>query len=220
MSAAADLGLRGLVVDWGGVLTTDLRSAMIAWATDEQVDITHFSEVMRAWFGAEGELEAAVNPVMALERGEMEVPDFERRLAGEMSRRAGLDVRAEGLLSRLFTYFEHADDMTGLVRRARNAGIRTALLSNSWGNAYPEHLFDGLFDVVVISGQVGMRKPEERIFRHTLRELRLDAGECVFIDDLDHNTQAAADLGFVAIQHRSYERTHAELIALFPGADL
>ena len=58
--------------------------------------------------------------------------------------------------------------MTGLVRRAKSAGIRTALLSNSWGNTYPDHLFDGMFDVVVISGEVGMRKPEERIFRYTL----------------------------------------------------
>ena len=127
--------------------------------------------------------------------------------------------RSDGLLKRLFMHFTHAQDMNALVRRARSAGIATALLSNSWGNTYPEHLFDGMFDVVVISGEVGMRKPEERIFRYTLDKLGLAAEQCAFVDDLRHNVDAAISLGLVGIHHVSYDQTAMELEALFE-ADL
>ena len=61
-----------------------------------------------------------------------------------------------------------------------------------------------MFDAVVISGEVGMRKPEARIFEHTLELLGLPAAECVFVDDLPHNVAAAAGLGLVGVQHVSY----------------
>ena len=75
----------------------------------------------------------------------------------------------------MFERFEHAPDMVGLVHRAHTAGLRTALLSNSWGNDYPRDGWSEMFDVVVISGEVGMRKPEPRIFHHTLDLLGLPA---------------------------------------------
>src|SRR5260221_208770 len=69
--------------------------------------------------------------------------------------------------------------MLDLIRELRERGIRTSLLSNSWGvrDGYPRHLFDQLFDDVVISGEVGMRKPEERIFQLALTRLGLSAAE-------------------------------------------
>ncbi len=207
--------LQGLILDWGGVLTTDLHSSMSAWADEEDVDLEQFAVVMREWLGQEGEVESWVNPVHALERGEMEVPDFETRLATGLSERLGKSIESVGLLKRLFAHFTHAHDMTGLVRRAKAAGIRTALLSNSWGNAYPEHLFDGMFDVVVISGDVGMRKPEERIFTHTLEKLGLPAQTCAFVDDLRHNVDAAVSFGLVGIHHQRYDVTAGEIDTLF-----
>ena len=124
-------------------------------------------------------------------------------------------MEPEGLLTRMFNRFEHATDMVGLVRRARAAGIRTALLSNSWGNDYPRDGWDEMFDVVVISGEVGMRKPEPRIFRHTLDRLGLEAEQCVFVDDLRPNIRAAADLGLVGVLHASYVDTAGQLEILF-----
>ena len=211
--------LTGLILDWGGVLTSDLDASMAAWADAEEVDLAQFASVMREWLGQEGQIESWVNPVHALERGEMEVPDFERNLAEGLTRKLGKQIDPDGLLKRLFTHFTHAHDMTGLVRRAKAAGIPTALLSNSWGNSYPDHLFDGMFDVVVISGDVGMRKPEERIFRYTLDKLGLPAQECAFVDDLKHNVDAAVSFGLVGIHHLTYEQTSLELDALF-AADL
>lgn len=204
-----------LILDWGGVLTSDLHSSMSAWAHSEDVDIEEFAAVMREWFGREGEFAATINPVHAIERGEIEVPDFELQLASGLSKRIGRPIEAGGLLSRLFANFSHAHDMTALVRRAKAAGITTALLSNSWGNSYPEHLFDGMFDAVVISGEVGMRKPEERIYRYTLEQIGRAPSECVFVDDLKHNVDAAVGIGMIGITHSDYAITAGELDVIF-----
>lgn len=207
--------LRGLIVDWGGVLTSSVPDTMNAWADEEDVDLTQFGEIMGDWLGREAQAEAWVNPVHALERGEMEVPHFESKLADALAQRLGKPVDPAGLLTRLFKNFTHAHDMTALVRRAHGAGIKTALLSNSWGNSYPDHLFDGMFDVAVISGDVGMRKPDAEIYHYTLELLDLKAQQCVFIDDMRHNVSAAVDLGIVGIRHESYGQTAMELDALF-----
>ena len=207
--------LTGLVVDWGGVLTSDLGVALAAWAAADGIEYTAYQEVMRSLLGPSVGAEAAYNPVHALERGEIEVPDFERRLAAELTARSGRQVPADGLLARMFERFEHAPDMAGLVRRAHSTGLRTALLSNSWGNEYPRDGWAEMFDVVVISGEVGMRKPDPDIFEHTLDLLGLSAPQCVFVDDLERNVRAAAALGFVGVRHTSYASTAAELDALF-----
>lgn len=218
-AAPAETRPTALLVDWGGVLTTDLSSVMDAWTSGEGFEAEHFAEVMRTWFGAEAAREARINPVHSLERGELEVPDFELELARELSRVTGTEVASEGLLGRLFDHFRHAPDMAALVRRAREAGIRTALLSNSWGNDYPLHLFDGMFDELVISGEVGMRKPDPEIFIYTCKLLRTPPRACVFVDDLSHNVAAAVRLGFIGIRHTDYRTTADELSVLF-GIDL
>ena len=208
--------LRGLVVDWGGVMTDDLGAAMRRWAESEGVDGEQFSALMREWLGPAAGAEARLNPVHAIERGEIEVPDFERRLAGALTTTDGRPLHPEGLLRRMFDWFDSAPDMFGLVRRAHEAGIRTALLSNSWGTEdYPREGWDDLFDAVVISGEVGMRKPEPEIFAHALALLGLTAAECVFVDDLRHNVDAAVELGFVGVHHRTYAATATELDVLF-----
>ncbi len=207
--------LRGLVVDWGGVLTNDLRGVVEAWADADGVDLEVYSGIMREWMGEPYGVEALLNPVHALERGEMTVPAFETRLAEALSTRTGRPYEAEGLLVRMFERFEHAPEMAALVRRARTRGLLTALLSNSWGNDYPRDGWVDMFDVVVVSGEVGMRKPEPRIFTHTLELLGLEPGECVFVDDLPHNVAAAVAVGMVGVRHRSYAETLAELEILF-----
>lgn len=252
--AASGVRLRGLVVDWGGVLTASLDGAMAAWVQHDAIDYDHFRDVMRSWAsrppglgatleGTAGGLDpaavdapdhagdddgpvadleqaadegpAGASPVHRLERGEMSGEDFERTLAVELELR-GSAVPAEGLLARMLSGLQSLDDdMIGLVRRVRERGIRTALLSNSWGDHYPDQLWDGLFDVVVISGRVGMRKPEPEIFRYACSELGLATAECVMVDDLPHNVSGAVSVGMVAVHHRSYADTAAELEILF-----
>jgi epoxide hydrolase-like predicted phosphatase len=207
--------LRGLVVDWGGVLTGDMRSAVQSWAEADGVPLDSYVATIRDWMGEPYGVEARLNPIHALERGEITVPDFEVRLAEALTTRTGRAFEADGLLRRLFGHFEHAADMSGLVRRARTAGLRTGLLSNSWGNDYPRDGWEEMFDVVVISGETGMRKPDPEIFVHTLALLGLPAAETVFVDDMRHNVDAAVRLGMVGVHHRTYGQTLLELEALF-----
>ncbi len=256
--------LTTLVVDWGGVLTPPLDSAMASWARRDGVDLEHFRTVMRSWVGGRrpaaqalddeavapgrgvvlpspdatpapgsdgvvADVEQSVDddapdaptftsgtsPVHLLELGRLSAADFDTALAARLAEE-GSPVPAADLTKRMLADLEGLDEsMLGLVRRARDAGLRTALLSNSWGNDYPDELLDGLFDAVVISGHVGMRKPELRIFRHTAELVGVPVNQCVMVDDLPHNVRAAAAAGMVGVLHRSYEETLGELEILF-----
>ena len=207
--------LRALVVDWGGVLTEPVEPSLRAWAELDDLDYDTYVAEMRDWLGEhQGDL-AATNPIAALERGEIEVPHFEQQLAERLATRSGRPVHAEGLLQRMFDQFAGVPAMSGLVLRARRAGLLTGLLSNSWGNVYPREGWDEMFHVIVISGEVGMRKPDREIFEHTLELLGVEAAETVFVDDLPANVAAAAGFGLVGVHHRSYAETAAELEALF-----
>lgn len=207
--------LRALVVDWGGVLTGSVDTGIQKFLDRETFDLGAYAEVMGRWFGEIGYVEAQLNPIHALERGELSAPDFERRLASEMSEITGIQYESAGLIQRMFEHFGHAHEMYALVRRAKEQGIATGLLSNSWGNDYPREMWQDMFDVVVISGEVGLRKPEPAIFELTTQRLGLRAEQCVFVDDLKHNVAAAVALGWVGVHHTSYEQTATELEALF-----
>lgn len=206
---------RGLVVDYGGVLTAPLQHTMDAWCDADDVDAAEFRAVMRDWLGPSYGTEAATNPVHALERGEMQVPDFERELAGRLRTRSGARLEADGLLTRMFAAFDPHPPIARAVRLAKAAGIATALLSNSWGNEYPREGWDEMFDAVVISGEVGLRKPEPAIYRLAAQRIGLDPEQCVFVDDLAPNVRGAVDVGMVGIHHVTPQQTLDELEARF-----
>ncbi|MGN6330742.1 MAG: HAD family hydrolase [Motilibacteraceae bacterium] len=213
--APGEHGLKGLVVDWGGVLTSTLEDSMGRWAEADDIDYDGFRQAMRELLGLDEGKIAEHNPVFALERGEIENPHFEQQLAARLRTRSGGPVDPTRLLDRMFEHFLHAPDMAGLVLRARRAGLRTGLLSNSWGNEYPREGWDEMFDVVVISGEVGMRKPEPQIYHHVADLLALEPSAIVFVDDLAANVKAAVELGFVGVRHIDYATTAAELEVLF-----
>ena len=206
--------LQALVVDYGGVLTNSLAETMGGWMVADGIDGDAFMRAMRDLLGDSGAIEARANPVHALERGEIEVPHCEEQLAAHLVRTDGGPVPAEGLLARMFSGFRAADDMVGVVRRVRQAGLRTALLSNSWGMDYPREGWDELFDVTVISGEVGMRKPDPEIYLLCAERLGLPPSACVFVDDLAPNVRGAAAVGMVGVLHRTYAETVVELDAL------
>jgi putative hydrolase of the HAD superfamily len=211
-----DGGFRAVITDWGGVLTTPILATVQAWIEADGIDWDSYVAVMRSWvsqaYGSGGEM----NPIHALERGECTSAYFEQMLAGRLLRVDGEAVVAEGLLRRMFAASLPVPGMYDAIRALRAAGLRTALLSNSWGcDEYPRADFPGLFDVVVLSGEVGMRKPEEAIFRHATRELGLDPAECVFIDDMKANVAAAAAYGMTGVLHTETAATVAALQDLF-----
>ncbi|GAA4956431.1 hypothetical protein GCM10023224_47830 [Streptomonospora halophila] len=203
---------RAIITDWGGVLTTPLRETITAWLADDGIDDARYRDVMRSWVqGAYAGGAVDGNPIHALERGELATAEFERILAAELRLADGGPVPAAGLIKRMFSGFHPVEEMYAALRQARDQSVRTCLLSNSWGNGYPRDRFGDAFDAVVISGEVGMRKPEEAIFRHAVELVGLSPQECVFIDDIEHNVHAAVDLGMVGILHSDPAETRERL---------
>jgi putative hydrolase of the HAD superfamily len=228
--------LRAVVIDWGGVLTQPIGDTVRDWIAADQIDWDTYLAVVGPWLSdAYGTATAPGgvvlptsaqhkdpasrlngNPVHALERGECTVAEFEELLAARLIRTDGLPVLAEGLLTRMLSASVPVPAMYQLIRDLRAKGIHTALLSNSWGaGGYPREDFPGLFDAVVISGEVGMRKPEARIFHHTAELLGAAPGECVFVDDLEANVKAAVDVGMTGVHHTDPISTQQRLTELF-----
>jgi epoxide hydrolase-like predicted phosphatase len=189
----------GLLVDWGGVLTTNLFDSFKAFCEREGIE----PQRLRESFGSNPDFRELL---IALEKGELGEEAFEERLAPL------LGVEPRGLIDGLFAGV-HADEaMVGAVRRAREAGVRTALISNSWGvHRYPHDIFEELFDGVVISGEEGMRKPSRRMYELGAERAGIAAAECVYVDDLPFNLAPAEKLGMATIHHTDAAITVPEL---------
>lgn len=207
---AADF--RALLVDYGGVLTNALHHTLGEFCRDLDLDLDHVGQVIRDLYGDA----AAPGIVAGLETGAVDVADFEAALAQRLRTRGGLEVDPTGLLTKMFAGFQREPAMLDVVRRARRSGVLTALVSNSWGTlAYPREDFDVLFDAVVISGDVGMRKPEPDIYRYAAAQVGVPPEQCVFVDDLVVNVRGANAVGMHAVHHTEPAKTIAELEALF-----
>ncbi len=203
---------RGVIWDWGGVLTPPILDTVQAWIQADGIDWASYRTVMRAWVYEAYQQDGSRNPIHALERGECTGAEFERMLAAELLRADGEAVVAEGLLRRMFAAGVPVPAMYDTIRAVRGAGFSTALLSNSWGcEEYPRADFPALFDAVVISAEVGMRKPEEGIFLYAAQALGLEPRECVFIDDVEANIDAAVGCGMTGVLHTGAEATAAAL---------
>jgi epoxide hydrolase-like predicted phosphatase len=195
----------GLIVDWGGVMTTNLFDSFAAFCEAEGID----RDALVSAFRSNPEAQTLL---FAFEEGRMDEVDFEPQLAHLL----GIPARHDGLIGRLFAGSALDEPMVDAVRAARSAGIRTGLISNSWGtNSYPRPLLTELFDGMVISGEVGIRKPTTRIYELGAEAIGLHPRECVFVDDLPFNLPPAAELGMRTIRHREAGDTIAQLQDLF-----
>jgi epoxide hydrolase-like predicted phosphatase len=196
--------MKALLIDYGGVMTEDLFAAMRVFCEDEGVAPDALAD---AW-AAGGEAPAQL---AALERGGGDIELANRSLAVA----AGIADHVD-LIQRLFSRIRLDGDMVAGVRALRAAGVRTCLCSNSWDVRYYESdVFEELFDVVVISGQVGLRKPEPEIYAHAAAAVGAEPRECVFVDDMAINLRPAQDMGMTALLHRDAATTLPELDRLF-----
>jgi putative hydrolase of the HAD superfamily len=200
-------GYRGLLVDYGGVLTSDLFDSFRSFCELEGIEPNAVGQRFRK------------DPVcrellIGLETGVLPEEQFELQFADV------LGVSAPGLIDRLFAGSQPDLPMVAAVGRARQAGIRTGLISNSWGTRrYDRAQLAELFDGVVISGEVGIRKPAPEIYELGAEQLGLDASSCVFVDDLPFNLEPASKLGMATVHHVSAGQTIEELERLL-GVEL
>ena len=183
---------RGLVVDWGGVVTQPLRECIAEWAVAEGLDPEGVMATLTEHITGER------NSLQALERGEVTREDIEPWLADLMAAH-GPRPEPRGIFERMFAPIRTIPDMLDLLRTARSRGLRTGLLSNSWGDSYDRRGWESAFDVVVISADVGMRKPEPAIFDHVLGLIELPAADVVYVDDEFPNVVAAREHGLRAV---------------------
>jgi len=190
-------GKRGLLVDFGGVLTTNVFQSFREFSEREGLDPDHVKEKFRSDPEALGLLRK-------LEKGEVDVDEFEPKFAAAI----GVDDH-DGLVERLFRGIGPDERMLDAVRAARQSGVRTGLISNSWGSGleYDPSLMEELFDAVVISGEVGIHKPEAEIFELGASRIDVPPAECVFVDDLRENCEGAEAVGMTAILHRGADST-------------
>lgn len=202
-----------VVFDYGGVLTTPLRDSTGQWLAADRITPDSFALAMREWLGRGA---APGSPIHRLETGELSGPDFERAFAARLATHDGTPVSSDGLLARLFAGMRTDPAMFDLLRDLRATGVKVGLLSNSWGNHYPDDLHEK-FDAMVISGEVGLRKPDPVIYRLVLDKLDVPAERAVFVDDAPVNVEAAIALGMRAIRHQDAAATRAALETLIPG---
>jgi epoxide hydrolase-like predicted phosphatase len=202
--------VKGLLVDFGGVLTTNVFDSFRAFCEEEGLDPETVKRLFR-------EDPRSLECVRAMERGEL----TEERFAARFGELLGLDPgRRAGLVDRMFGHIQPDEQMVEGLRRARAQGVRTGLISNSIGaGRYDRSTFPELFDGVVISGDEGMHKPEPAIYELGCERVGLAPAECVFVDDLRENCEGAEAVGMIAVLHRGAERTLPRLEELL-GVDL
>lgn len=201
------MALRGLLVDYGGVLTTDVFASFDAFCAREALPAGTVRDLFR-------DDPTARSLLGGLEDGTLPDAGFEAGFAGL------LGVAPEGLIERLLGATGADVAMLDFVRAARGRGIRTGLISNSWGSQrYDRILLDELFDGVVISGDVGVRKPDPAIYVLGAAAIGLPPQECVYVDDLPGNLKPARALGMTTVRHRTPEETLEILGACLHASD-
>jgi putative hydrolase of the HAD superfamily len=189
----------GLLVDFGGVLTTNVFDSFAQFC--RQAGLA--PDTVRDLFMQDP---AAREALGDLETGRATEAEFEARFAPL------LGVPADGLISRLFAGMRPEERMFEGVAAARRAGVRTGLVSNSWGEeGYDRTRFAELFDAVVISGEIGIRKPAPEIYALAAERVGRPPERCVFVDDLAGNLKPARAIGMATVLHRDAETTLAEL---------
>ena len=210
--------MRALISDFGGVLTTPLSGAFTAYSertgiSPEQIGVA-MERVARASGGR--------HPLFELEKGQISERRYVEVLEAELGEGVRFDVFRDVFMDNL-----HPNEaMISLVRDLRGRGLRTALLTNNvreweplWRAKLPD--IDVLFEVIVDSAFVGMRKPEPEIYALTVERLGggLEASDCVFVDDLEVNCEAAAALGMHAVRFVDSEQAIAAIEAALRGGD-
>jgi putative hydrolase of the HAD superfamily len=203
--------LRAVISDFGGVLTSPLSDAFLAVQDGLDIPLDAYGTAMAAAAAESG----GEIPLFALERGQLTEAEFlaqlERGLAGVLGREVSLQGFGEQLLGAMHPNEQLFDYYRGL----RNRGVRMAMLTNNvreweplWRTMLP---VDDVFELVVDSAFVGMRKPEPEIYALTLERLGLPAEACAFVDDLEINVDAARSLGMAGIVHRDTAATVTKL---------
>jgi epoxide hydrolase-like predicted phosphatase len=208
--------VQAVISDFGGVLTTPLMNFFARFQDDAGVPIEALGKAMARIASEQG-----FHPLYELEKGKLTEARFVELLDGAVSAELGREVHLHGLAEAYWRDLDTNDAMVAYLRDLHARGVRLALLTNNvreWEPRWrPMVPVDELFEVVVDSAFVGMRKPDPEIYELTLQRLGLPAGACVFVDDIEVNCTAAEALGMRAVWFRETDQAIAEIDAALAG---
>jgi putative hydrolase of the HAD superfamily len=213
--ATDPMAIRAVISDFGGVLTNPLWEAFAAWNERVGADPGVLGRALQSVAEAAGQ-----HPLYELEKGNLTEAEF---LAAVQAHLPG-HIDLAGFHEIYFSHLHPNEPMIELMRELRGRGLRMALLTNNvreWEPLWRAKLpVDEIFDVVVDSAFVGLRKPDPAIYELTLERLGdgIVAAECIFVDDVDVNCQTAAELGMRAIQYASPEQATTAIEAALDSA--
>ena len=200
-------GVRVIISDFGGVLTNPLEEAFIAWQQETGIPLEELGMAMFAIAEEIGE-----NPLYKLEKGEMSEPDFERVLEDQLRKQLGPETEFVDFAEFYFSQLIPNQPYLDFLFEYKAGGGRLALLTNNvkeWESRWRAMLpIDELFETITDSGFEGTRKPEPRIYEITYDRIVALPGlsdvkreECVLVDDIEINCDAAREFGFQAVRY-------------------
>ncbi len=204
---AGGAGVTTVLVDFGGVLTTSVLGSFREFGAqlgrpDLPARLLSTDETARRLISDH-------------ECGRIGAEEFERGFAGRL-RAYGAETDAEGLIARMMAGVRPDDAMLDLVTRLRTGGTPVALVSNAFGrDGYAGFDLESLVDRVVISSDLGVRKPSRRIYAAACEAMDVEPAAAVMIDDLQQNLDGAARLGISGILHADAVGTERQLAQRF-----
>jgi epoxide hydrolase-like predicted phosphatase len=203
--------IQTVISDFGGVLTTPLVSSFAAVQDDTGIPMEELGKAMSRISEREGK-----HPLFELETGRISEPDFLAKLGEELEPALGHRPEMHTFAEIYFEALHPNEPMIELMRELKGSGLRMAMLTNNvkeweprWRTMLP---VDEIFELVVDSAFVGMRKPDAEIYELTLERLGgPDPGTCLFVDDIEANVDAARELGLSAVHYRSNDQAIPEI---------
>lgn len=204
--------MRTVISDFGGVLTTPLIQSFVAFQDETGIAMETLGTAMQRIAERDGS-----HPLFELEKGQLSEADFLGRIAQELEPELGHRPQMHRFSEIYFEALEPNEPMIAVMRELKGRGLRMALLTNNvreweplWRSMVP---IDDLFEVVVDSAFVGCRKPEREIYEIALDRIGAPGGECLFVDDVEVNCDAARELGMTAVHFHDNEQAIAEIRA-------
>ena len=206
-----------VISDFGGVLTTPLMRSFAAFQDHSGIASESLGVAMQRIAERDG-----AHPLFELEKGRLTEDDFLTLLASALENELGHRPELHGFREIYFKALDPNEPMVELMRGLRDRGYRMALLTNNvreweplWRSMLP---VDEIFELIVDSAYVGMRKPDAEIYELTLERLGgPEPSECLFVDDVEVNVEAARALGLAAVHYRDNEQAIPEIEAALDG---
>ena len=206
--------IRAVISDFGGVLTTPLINSFAAFQDETGISGEALGRAMQSIAERDGE-----HPLFVLETGRMTEADFLTQVADALEPELGHRPEMHSFKEVYFEALEPNEPMIGLMREISRRGYRMALLTNNvreWEHLWRSMLpVDEIFELVIDSAFVSMRKPDPRIYELTVSRLGdVEPHECLFVDDNEANVEAARALGMTAVHFQSNDQAIPEIRAL------